>query len=585
MYQQQLLSLYISVLIPLLSDWINDEDLCCLDTAVCCKELRNYFLRVLTQCNISNHDWRYDPEDDKLAFYHWAVIRGLALKSFFISEEDTSDDRNFLRRFKHMPFLESDCGKALFQFVSKNKVSLDRVSVDDLNWTSMQFLAIGHHITEIRIPSNDQQGDVYAKACPNAQIAHLDFKTDLTTIQSIIDGCSQLDSIYGCSCLKRLLKIQNCGTFTCDLKRTSEVDESAVRLGEGKYFNLTGLHVYGDPGGDCTLLAPLVRHLRKLLVCKCSPIISIIAPKCDNLTCLTVWLQSKNDAELLLMLLVRSSKLMELHLIDKSLTVEADPLLHTMSLHCPLLEKFTSNCSVNSPQALSTFLAKCSSMKHFTFGEKFSVALHSGERYSTSISVSICKLWYVETIIQCFPEIQDVTICSCPEAEAFNNSVLRYVPQLTSLTVCRGYKNPNCSMIVYLSGLPHLTILKFNRVGELDLRELQCDLSKLRTLELFDCGCDSKIVNDLGSLCSNLIRLNLAYNKELRTSDVAKLLQSCAQLEYLDLCKCKLITVSLLSIVRTTGLKYLNVADTRITKKKVRAVQGRLSCRVMWKQI
>lgn len=56
-------------------------------------------------------------------------------------------------------------------------------------------------------------------------------------------------------------------TYSCDVRRTSVVDESAVCLGEGKYFNMTGLHLlrYETVSeDDCAFLTPFGKALKDI---------------------------------------------------------------------------------------------------------------------------------------------------------------------------------------------------------------------------------------------------------------------------------------------------------------------------------
>ena len=79
-----LLTLYQSILIPIIEDWITDEDLCCLDVSVGDRSQRNYFLSVLAKCNlttIDNGGDRYRFSD----WMKWMVLRGIHTKGICVS--------------------------------------------------------------------------------------------------------------------------------------------------------------------------------------------------------------------------------------------------------------------------------------------------------------------------------------------------------------------------------------------------------------------------------------------------------------------------------------------------------------------
>lgn len=148
MTQSGLLQLYPIILIPILSEWISDEDLCCLDTAVCNKRERKVFLANVKKCNLVN-----DPEHTTRTFddyLHWIVLRSIGLKC--ISIRTIMTDRQVqllqlvLQRTKHLYYLNIH-GWSHLEVI---EICQRGVSVDVV--TTFHQFSEGIHYSEKRIP-------------------------------------------------------------------------------------------------------------------------------------------------------------------------------------------------------------------------------------------------------------------------------------------------------------------------------------------------------------------------------------------------------------------------------------------------
>lgn len=138
--KQKLMLLYISVLVPILSEWINDEDLCFLYSAMCSQGLRNHFLRVLKQCSIVNTDIERCGSLFN-SFKSWLLLRSIGLKTYSTEWKVDLEELKVLFKNKHIVHLQVHNVNQL-DFLNVLSMSVESVTVKDKHWTTESVATI-----------------------------------------------------------------------------------------------------------------------------------------------------------------------------------------------------------------------------------------------------------------------------------------------------------------------------------------------------------------------------------------------------------------------------------------------------------
>lgn len=335
-----LLTLYVPILAPILSEWISDEDLCYLDTAVCSHQLRSYLLRVMKQCNIINTD---TDNFDKIKT--WVTKRRLGVRKCDVEELKAGALSIF--KNKHLQFLSSGDGKKLIKFLTKTKVTADAVELMIYFTPLREIQIVGHRLTHIvfdKFSKSDTQYPItVAKACPNLRSL---IPRDHMDIWPFLEHCPHLEEILECNLKWILTTDRNLWTYFCDLMRTTVMDESAVCLGEGKYFNMTGLTTLDGlfTQEDRVMLMPLVKHLTSLST-EDFLLLTAAAEYCFHLN--KIYLHpTPMTKEITRRILEQSGKLQEISItaVHNGEEQNANFLVEAVAIHCPLLQC----CSVHA---------------------------------------------------------------------------------------------------------------------------------------------------------------------------------------------------------------------------------------------
>lgn len=121
------LLLYHSVLIPILSEWISAEDLCCLDTAVVNSALRPKFLVIMAKCFIINCEFSMNNGDE---FYEWILSRGLSLKKIGLDTTLTKLQSEVLSKNRRFTCLEIRDSVEVIRTLSALNLSVDKLVLE-----------------------------------------------------------------------------------------------------------------------------------------------------------------------------------------------------------------------------------------------------------------------------------------------------------------------------------------------------------------------------------------------------------------------------------------------------------------------
>lgn len=202
-----LLQIYPIVLVPILSEWINDEDLCCVDTAVCNQELRNSFLSVVAKCNLINLNILHSKEGNR---NDWCRLRHIKRKKFLCNYSNV-DEIIDMTGTGHLLYLRIEDHEVM---ASKLLQSIT-ADVHLRCPTIATMKLIGHKITQITLRSADENKlDQIALLCPNLKGVEL---LSSFCILPLVDNC-HLESILNCH-LESLVNRENLpGNYSCDFR-------------------------------------------------------------------------------------------------------------------------------------------------------------------------------------------------------------------------------------------------------------------------------------------------------------------------------------------------------------------------------
>lgn len=350
------LSLYLNVLVPILTEWIYDEDLCCLDTAMCSHGLRSLLLKVLERCSIHNADVKR-REQQFYDFVWWLLARKMGLARFNNDWDITAWEISQVASAKCQLSTDSCWGRLLLEVTGPTDLLSHPIASDCLD-DSEALVSIGTKIIELTLGEDCKHELQIAVACPNLQQLQLN---ESGNVLPFIEHCLQLEVILKCYVGILFNKRVSQKANTCDLRRASVVDESAVSLGEGKYLNLTGLYMKHHVSTEGqVLLAPLLIHLTSLQNSADQPILRTIADCRADFTTLSLYNVQVHQTDYLY-IAVHSWSLTDLTLtalVEKGKTMKFDGLLECVAEYCPVLRTCRLTDFIMSPTLLESFLQK-----------------------------------------------------------------------------------------------------------------------------------------------------------------------------------------------------------------------------------
>lgn len=171
-----LVLLYPTIVVPILSEWVQIDDLYCLDSAVCNHDSRDGFLRTLEKCTTKlDEKYLYYRHE----FYKWIALRGLSLKDVHFDNSDST--HSILKRTIHLNSLSSQVTQELLNMVLSIELSVRSLTINEFGRTCSDTLLLkiltackGVEILNLS-HCNLTESSTYAeivKCCPNLARFH-----------------------------------------------------------------------------------------------------------------------------------------------------------------------------------------------------------------------------------------------------------------------------------------------------------------------------------------------------------------------------------------------------------------------------
>lgn len=255
---ESLLSINQAVLVSFLTDWINDEDLCYLDSAVCSTQLRRTFLVALRKCTIVHVNLE---RINRLEKYEWITQRGMRLKSVCLTTFELKPGKYLLCITQHLKYLEAPAIMDLVHFIKLRslKVEVLKLTGKTLNRVVAAILRALNGVIELDL--SDCIGLTYPV---NASISALSPNLRKFTcagnlnVAPLLEQCKYLETVYNCGVFKYDEREKLHKIASLDLKRT-DTDNCLISV-RGYNYQAMGYY-YGaglTVGGD--LAPPKIRY-------------------------------------------------------------------------------------------------------------------------------------------------------------------------------------------------------------------------------------------------------------------------------------------------------------------------------------
>lgn len=342
-----LLDLYQTVLVPILSEWVNDRAVCSLDTAVCNRALRPHFLQVLCRCTIIHLSVSSDYEKR----CGWMIARSLKLSNFIFGKSDDLEPLANLRRLfgqsHRISSVSVSCCSQFSQLIENRELqvpSLTFLSVGDTNMLqpilkSLKNLIIldvfVFQLVSIKFCS------IIASCCPHLKEISARY---LQSVIPLLDNCEDIQCLKYCLGYEIFEHRGDYVGFLCELKRTTSCSNESTIMVKQKTFSLSGLLV-DDPISDFELCI-LAHYLASL-------------ESVDIQYCLLV-------TPLLKMLAERSTSLCSIAI--SSAIIEADIWEALMqALGATLVKIAVLSCHINVQSGLESIVRHCRKLEHLAF--------------------------------------------------------------------------------------------------------------------------------------------------------------------------------------------------------------------------
>ena len=247
-----LLSLYHSILAPVMCEWIRCDDLRCLDTAVCSFKLRTHLLACLCHCLIEAPSIRY----------HWALLRGIKLKRFYFDKVEALT----------FTILQSKIVSALHQLViaCEDESVLELCKRYNLTFTVLRIYGQKYKKEVIEgFLTSFEFSHLQLDSCSSPCILHDNFIGGIPTM------CPSLRVLelplshsvvvnFEVCLLDQIINWSYCEGIKINLVRTAQPDPSAVCIG-GSYYHAVEIRAQARKEAQ-TAVIPLLASVQSLEV-------------------------------------------------------------------------------------------------------------------------------------------------------------------------------------------------------------------------------------------------------------------------------------------------------------------------------
>lgn len=603
------IKLYQYILVPILSDWISAFDLCCVDTALCNRELRTKFLGIIAQCYVVNTEAK---EDELVGCLDWVQLRGIRLLYYHLIESPvTSRLYSSMVTIKRLSTIVVDGNQTFAEFVCHSNIicnSLIFLSIkEDCVFGSILQSVKGVITLDLSKCSNYislKASSLIADHCPNLRHLIVPFRVNCS---AILQKCD-LDSIQGCDAADVFdLPETKRYHFTCYLIRVSDSTRRTITI-KDKHYLLKSLDIRRQLHNcDLIHLNACVESIAELSMVndrsnayRQSHVMALVSMKCISLigfTAVGIVIETEEWEAVL----AKNANLRSIDIND--CVVSIDKCIDTISRYCSLLErlKLTTEdrkCSINCDGIVVELLAQCpqlmflqldlnvmsdcvlySAVKNVDWVVPFSgqsgicfiIDIVRGLKRAQLASKRLPETEHLLSICSNNPGLKKLSVTLNSEWTAETTlAVVKLCPLLTHIGLC-SLSTTLDEHWLPVADLNYLVSLQLHGASNITVSAIKAVLVNRPNFQSIDftfcTGFSEGLLTVIATLCPSIRHLNVHYCRTITTADVIVLLNTCKKLRYLDLSGCKEVTAAILPYLELQCLRKCLLRQTGIDRQ------------------
>lgn len=584
-----ILSLYDTVFVSILEEWIVDVDLCYLDTAVCNHALRAGFKNSLSRVKIVNSDFGLNNHNER---FEWVTLRGMELRTIRWSDGIVSQAlESVLKKTKRLIHIDLPSGGDVFVEMV-NEYGLDVLSCTLNSEASdadvLKLLKVFPNLTSLNISActslSEETSSAICRCCP--YLVNL-IAPDHLNIASVLERCTSLTTVE-CGYDHSYRFHEGLKEIRCTNQGSSDV----VTAVASACPNLEKFLVNEGKIADLSVMK-LVQQCRQLtsiqLLCGDAADVSAfaIAASYKNLRCIAL---SGATDEGIIAMLSRNNRLTK---IDLSYCTITDKCLIVISECCMSLTDLNMrSCGAISEIGLFHVTQKCKDLRLLVCDERleslpvmFKLAVNidsfvfkhctqdelrikvDNDRHLKRYTAFGTNRGY-EALFAVNPGVQIFAIVNLDISNDVINSLVVFCPQIQSIVLRRCNKLTRAVLpnVAKCKLLTVLVIEGMSGITENDILTIVRDKPNMREVSLLFCpDVRNNVIAPIAKYCPALRSMWIFGAKEITSSVVITILESCPRLDSLSL-NCASIDGAVLIALRLSErkMRYLNIAGCNI---------------------
>lgn len=584
-----ILSLYHSIVRPIFDEWIGDDDLCCMDSAVCNQELRNNFLCTLTQCNIG-----YDNITGQ--YLQWVILRGISLGKVCLNDSWLSLFPQLQRcvpRNKRLRYLKAPATpnlRRLLEMIWSVEILVLCGPTSCVNVEMILSCMIPSDHLDVSRCTGLKKGlmSLITTLCPNLKRVTVPARFD---VSEVLDKCKNLadiscgvkSSFINSFCDEKISNESVC-VIRCRVKGSSPLTKLDGDKSIDSLFLITtkqcSIHF-----GNSTLRS--TRYLKLKSSSSVSyrgnlktTIIHAFGMDLSGCLCLTC-LDLSNSRFFERSFVVSIESLISLRVVDLDNCVDVtDASFLRMSKYCLSLEVAKANGTKVTDFGAMKLLENCIDLR--------TICLQKTECTDATLIFAAQKTEFIQlesetlvvrrlnsrsTVRIAFLGITAANLCSvfkdCPGLlmcklislnkvyDAVVDCLVKSCPLLHTLSVENCFvTNDVFSILTRTAKLTAVTVKHLIRVSDKHIEDFLRSNSGIRMLSLAGCsGFTANVLSIVARHCPSIRHIDMSGCKVISDVDVEDLLSDCPCLLYLNVAGCPLVTSEGLSNIKYPRLK------------------------------